>query len=491
MTGNSPQTKKTILIVDDETSFLDLLTSYLEEDYRVIAVKDGASAVKRAAAEPVPDLVLLDIVMPEMDGYQVCQKLQQDPQTCDIPVIFSTSVEDEHQEARGFSLGAVDYVTKPFSSAVIKARIETHLKLHDAQNTLRRHNLKLASEVERQTEQTATAYEHLRHQETKFHTLVSNIPGAVYRCALDENWTMEFISDEIEAISGYPAENFINNRVRSFASIIHPDDAEVVDSVVKEAVAERRPYNMEYRILDSDGQPLWVYEQGRAVFDDGTPLWLDGVIFDISQQKTADKALSDAREQLHDNLLQTIQALGNLLDKRDPYTAGHQQRVSELAVAIAREMGLDEEIQEGIRMGGSIHDIGKIHIPAELLNRPGKLSEHEFQMVKSHPEVGYEIINAVDLPWPVADMIHQHHERLDGSGYPRGLKGDEIILEARILAVADVVEAIASHRPYRPAREIEVALEEIRCNSGTLYDPEVVDTCLRLFSTKAFTWETG
>ncbi|MET0101804.1 MAG: HD domain-containing phosphohydrolase [Sedimenticola sp.] len=488
MTGNLPQKKKTILIVDDETSFLDLLTSYLEDDYRIIAVKNGASAVKRATGDPAPDLILLDIVMPEMDGYQVCQKLQQNPQTHDIPVIFSTSVEDEHQEARGFSLGAVDYVTKPFSAAVIKARIETHLKLHDAQITLKRHNLKLTSEVERQTEQTTTAYEHLRRQEAKFHALVSNIPGAVYRCALDENWTIEFISDEIETLSGYPVDDFIDNRVRSYASIIHPEDTGQVDSVVREAVAERRAYILEYRIIKSDGQPLWVYEQGRAVYDDGTPLWLDGVIFDISQQKAADKALSDAREQLHDNLLQTIQALGNLLDKRDPYTAGHQQRVSELAVAIAREMGLDKEVLEGIRMGGAIHDIGKIHIPAEILNRPGKLSEHELEMVKSHPEVGYEIIKAVDLPWPVADMIQQHHERLDGSGYPRGLKGDEIILEARIMAVADVVEAIASHRPYRPALGMEVALEEIRNNSGTLYDSEVVDICLRLFSTKVFTW---
>jgi len=180
-------------------------------------------------------------------------------------------------------------------------------------------------------------------------------------------------------------------------------------------------------------------------------------------------------------LLQTIEAVALTVEKRDPYTAGHQQRVAALAVAIAEEMGLDGQRIEGIRIGGLIHDIGKITVPAEYLARPGALSEAEFLVIRAHPEVGYEIMKGVESPWPLSLMILQHHERLDGSGYPQGLEGDGILLEARILAVADVVEAMASHRPYRPALGLEPALDEIQAGRGTRFDARVVDACLRLF----------
>jgi PAS domain S-box-containing protein/putative nucleotidyltransferase with HDIG domain len=191
---------------------------------------------------------------------------------------------------------------------------------------------------------------------------------------------------------------------------------------------------------------------------------------------------------LKEALTSAIRAIALTVEKRDPYTAGHQNRVADLAAAMAGELGFDVDRIEGLRLGGMIHDIGKIYIPAEILNRPGRLSEHEFEMIKSHPEVGYDIIKDVVFPWPVADIVLQHHERLDGSGYPGGLKGDEIILEARILAVADVVEAITAHRPYRAALGIEVALDEITKHRGVFYDPAVVDVCLALFREKGFAW---
>lgn len=182
----------------------------------------------------------------------------------------------------------------------------------------------------------------------------------------------------------------------------------------------------------------------------------------------------------------TIRAIALTVEKRDPYTAGHQQKVAELCVVIGRELGLDENRIEGLRLGATIHDIGKVYIPTEILNRPGKLTHPEFEMIKTHPQVGYDIIKDVKFPWPVANMILQHHERLDGSGYPQGLKGDEILLESRILAVADVVEAMSSHRPYRPSVGLEPALEEITRHRGALYDSAVVDACLRLFKEKEF-----
>ena len=191
-------------------------------------------------------------------------------------------------------------------------------------------------------------------------------------------------------------------------------------------------------------------------------------------------------ERLKEALIGTIRAIALTVEKRDPYTAGHQSRVADLAAAIAQEMGLDADRIEGMKLGAMIHDIGKIYVPAEILNRPGRLSVHEFGMIKTHPEVGYDIIKDVKFPWPVALMVLQHHERMDGSGYPKGLKGEEIILEARILAVADVVEAITAHRPYRPALGFDVALAEIEAKRGQLYDPNVVDACLRLFREKGY-----
>lgn len=191
-------------------------------------------------------------------------------------------------------------------------------------------------------------------------------------------------------------------------------------------------------------------------------------------------------ERLKEALIGTIRAIALTVEKRDPYTAGHQSRVADLAAAIAGEMVLDADHIEGMKLGAMIHDIGKIYVPAEILNRPGQLSVHEFGMIKTHPEVGYDIIKDVKFPWPVALMVLQHHERMDGSGYPKGLKGEEIILEARILAVADVMEAITAHRPYRPALGFDVALAEIEARRGQLYDPNVVDACLRLFREKGY-----
>lgn len=191
-------------------------------------------------------------------------------------------------------------------------------------------------------------------------------------------------------------------------------------------------------------------------------------------------------EQLRDNMEDTIAAIATTLEMRDPYTAGHERRVAALAAAIAREMGFDEERAQGIHFGALIHDVGKIGIPAEILSKPRRLTPVEFELIKEHAQSGYDILKGIRFPWPVATMVLQHHERLDGSGYPNGARGDEILLESRILAVADVVEAMSSHRPYRPAVGLELALEHLRNTRGTQFDPDVVDACLRLFHSGAF-----
>jgi len=202
-----------------------------------------------------------------------------------------------------------------------------------------------------------------------------------------------------------------------------------------------------------------------------------GIASDITERKKFIEERVNATLKIRNSHVQSINAIASLVEVRDPYTAGHQRRVAEISAAIARKMGLDEDRIHGIELGAQVHDIGKIHVPAEILNRSGILTAPEFELIKSHPVVGYEILKAVDFPWPIAHMVRQHHERLDGSGYPDGLRGNSIILEARILAVADVIDAITSHRPYRPRREHNEAIEEINRKQGILYDPYVVDAC--------------
>jgi HD-GYP domain-containing protein (c-di-GMP phosphodiesterase class II) len=200
--------------------------------------------------------------------------------------------------------------------------------------------------------------------------------------------------------------------------------------------------------------------------------------------------LYHSRERLRKNMGAIIQAMSTTIEKRDPYTAGHQRRVAKLCRAIATQMGFSWEAVQGLRMAAAIHDLGKIHVPAGILNKPGPMSEHEIAIIRMHPRTAHDILKGIQFPWPLAETIYQHHERLDGSGYPRQLKGDEILLEARILAVADVVESMVSFRPYRPEMDLNEAIEELRSHRGTLYDARVVDICIALITEKGFDFKT-
>jgi HD-GYP domain-containing protein (c-di-GMP phosphodiesterase class II) len=207
---------------------------------------------------------------------------------------------------------------------------------------------------------------------------------------------------------------------------------------------------------------------------------------DITERKETEDRIRVTLGSLRSALGGIIQVLSTTTEKRDPYTAGHQKRVADLAEAVGLRMGLPMERVEGLRLAGTIHDIGKVAVPAEILSKPSRLTETEYKLIQIHPQVGYDIVKDVDFSWPIAEMILQHHERLDGSGYPKGLKDGEILLEASILAVSDVIEAMASFRPYRAALGIESALEEIERYSGIRYDPDVVAACLALFKEKKF-----
>jgi PAS domain S-box-containing protein len=224
--------------------------------------------------------------------------------------------------------------------------------------------------------------------------------------------------------------------------------------------------------------------------EEGKLVGIVETITDVSILKQTQQELFESRERLRKAMGGIIQAMSLTIEKRDPYTAGHQRRVAKLCRAIGTELGLDWERIQGLRMAAAIHDLGKIHVPAAILNKPGKLSGHELGIIRQHPQTAYEILKGIDFPWPLAEAIYQHHERLDGSGYPRGLKGDEIILEARILAVADLIESMSSFRPYRQQLGMEKAIAELRNKSGILYDSEVAKICLELFTLHGFNFKT-
>jgi PAS domain S-box-containing protein len=261
---------------------------------------------------------------------------------------------------------------------------------------------------------------------------------------------------------------------------------------------DREVLDGESGALDIPEEPILTAKKGQRLLHtrkvcirgaDGATKYLLGISEDITERKRTEDELRQTLESLRKAVGTTIQVMVSAVETRDPYTAGHQVRSADIARAIATEMGFSQEKIEGIRMAGSIHDIGKLSIPAEILSKPAKLSEIEYSLIKEHARTGFEILKDVESPWPLAQIIYQHHERMNGSGYPRNLKGGEILMEARILSVADVVEAIASHRPYRPALGLDKALEEIEKNKGTLYDADVVDACLKLFREKGFKLE--
>ena len=244
--------------------------------------------------------------------------------------------------------------------------------------------------------------------------------------------------------------------------------------------------------MKRNGERIWVSWTNKAILDDYGQVI---EILCIGNEKTAlqkEEERIDHQQKLEmikKSLEETTISLSAPMEQKIPYTAGHQKRVSELAGAIAREIDLPEKQQDRLRISALLHDIGMMHIPYEILTKPTKLAEVEFLMIKVHPQVGYAILKGMEFPWPVAEIVLQHHERLDGSGYPKGLSGWDILLPARILAVADVVEAMASPRPYRPARGIEAAMKELTENKGILYEEGVVDACVKLFTAKGFQFE--
>lgn len=321
------------------------------------------------------------------------------------------------------------------------------------------------------------AMEALRRHSDTLKTLLDATPESVL--LLDLQGTI-LAGNEVAALRlELSIEELVGSCIFNFLS---SEAAALKKAHLEEVLRSSKPLSFEYSqagryydtrchpILDTKGQV-----SGFAILS-----------VDITEHKDSIRKIRTNQRKFKKALYGTVSALASALEKRDSYTAGHQKRVTQLSCAISQEMKLPKDRTEGLNVAATLHDIGKITTPAEILSKPTVLTEHEMALVRDHARASYDILKKVDFTWPVSQIILQHHERLDGSGYPSGCKGEEILLEARILAVADVVEAMASHRPYRPALGIEKALEEINRHKGILYDPDVVEACIRLFSQKDF-----
>ncbi|MEA2021419.1 MAG: response regulator [Candidatus Caldatribacteriota bacterium] len=337
-----------ILAIDDKLDNLISIKALLNNTItgcEIITAQSGKEGIEKAIKE-LPDTILLDIYMPKMDGYEVCEKLKANSGTKHIPVIMITAVRtDSKSRVKGLETGADAYISKPIVANELASQVKVMLRIKKAEDKLRSEKDILEEMVQKRTEK------------------------------------------------------------------------------------------------------LRKTQEG------------------------------------------TILTIARIIGIKDPYTSGHQERVSQLATAIAEEMNLSKEKVEGIKISSLVHDIGKIDIPTEILSRPGKITDIEFSLIQKHATTGYKILKEIDYTWPIAEIVYQHHENLDGTGYPQGLKDGDILIEAQIVRVADVIEAMSSHRPYRPALGIEKALEEISKNKGILYNIEVVDTCLKLFQDKKFKFQ--
>ncbi|MEA3508410.1 MAG: response regulator [Synergistota bacterium] len=341
-----------ILAVDDRKDNLLTMEAVLGDilpDASILTARSGTEGLQEAV-EKKPDVILLDLGMPGMDGYEVSRRLRENPETRSIPIIAVTALDTSvGNKVRALDAGADAFLVKPIDETELLAQLRVMLRIREAEATLQK-------------------------------------------------------------------------------------EKSVLEDKVRERTSE-------------------LEESYRAI---------------------------------EQTLEETVYVLAKTVESRDPYTSGHQKRVAELGLAMARKMGFSDFGQKSVYMSGLIHDIGKIQIPSEILSKPGKINDAELAIIREHPTTGHGILKTIQFPWPVADIVKQHHERMNGSGYPLGLKGDDMLLESRIIAVADVVEAMSSHRPYRAALGLEEALAEVSNRSGDLYDPDAVQSCLELFEKDRF-----
>lgn len=456
--------KGRILVVEDEAIVALGIQASLERlDYEVVGrASTGAQALALVETSR-PDLVLMDVMLPDgMDGIDAAMEVHE---RFHVPVVYLSAITDEATLDRAKRTDPFGYVTKPFKD----------------------HELALAIELALYKSRTESQ---LLENERLLSTTLGSLAEAVV--STDTQGRVSYLNPAAEALLGLDPEVALGREITDLFSILEPDTRLPVTSL-EEICSPTGPHPLceDMVLVTPSGLEVPVGLSVSPIFGArGNFVGRVLVLRNVALRKQAEMELLTSMQALGTAFRQTVRALASMAEKRDPYTAGHQQRVARLACAIGGRLGLPQETLEGLEVSGILHDVGKVYVPAEILAKPARLSHMEMGIMKSHSEVGFEILREVNFPWPVARTVLEHHERLDGSGYPGGLKGMEISREARILAVADVVEAMSSHRPYRAALGLDRALEEIRAGRDLIYDPEAVDACLDLMS-GGFSFEDG
>jgi PAS domain S-box-containing protein/putative nucleotidyltransferase with HDIG domain len=456
--------KKTkILVVEDESIVArDIRNMLVGLGYEVTAVVPGAKTAVQKAQETHPDIVLMDVMLQgEITGVEAAEQIYT---KFNIPVVYLTAYADSTTVQQAKKTEPFGYIIKPFEERELQTTIEIALYKYKMQMEL-------------------------KDRERWLSTILKSIGDGVI--ATNKNGAVTFMNPLAETLTGWKMDQALDKSLSNVFRVMNqkPGKMQMI-SIKKILNGEESALADESILVSKNGKKTPIDPRLEPIKDDNGNISGAVLAFtDVTARKMAEDELKRSFEQQKIAMEGTVRAIAYTIETRDPYTAGHQRRVTQLAYTIGEEMGLPKDQIEGLRMSGELHDIGKIHVPAEILSKPGQISEAEYTIIKTHSQVGHDILKTIEFPWPVARIVLQHHERIDGSGYPFGLKGDKILLEAKILAVADVLEAMATHRPYRPALSVQESLDEITRNRGKLYDPEVVDICLRLFKEKRFKFE--
>ncbi len=461
----------TILIVEDNPADARLIRKLLKEapginfqDKYVINLAESMELLRHNNIS----VVLLDLNLPDCQGIDTLMALKNEH--LHTPIVVMTAPDDEKTTLEALKMGAQDYL--------VKGQIDGHILLRAIRYAIGR----------KQSEDAILKSKML------LQNVIDSTPDWIYakdpqhRFLLVNKTFAESQNVQPQDMIGRPDTDFFSeelccgNPVRGITGF-HVDDDEALSGKVL--------HNLDNFVTWGDGS-LHVYDTTKIpLYDEsGSSFAVLAYGRDITRRHKAENELAASYRALQKTLHDSIKAMARIVDLRDPYTAGHQLKVADLAGAIAREMGMDDAVVEHLIMASTVHDIGKMYIPADILTKPGRLSNLEWEIIKTHAQGGFDILSGIEFSGPVALTVLQHHERLDGSGYPNGLKDGQILPAAKILAVADVVEAMASHRPYRPSLGVEKALNEIERKKGRLYDPAVVDVCLGLFRDKAFSFNT-
>jgi len=452
-----------VLIVEDYEDDAELMVLQLREaGFDVYHNRvETAEQMRAALGAHAWDVVLSDFRVPGFGAAPALALLRESG--LDIPFITVSGMIGEESAVELMKAGAHDYVMKDHP-----ARLAPAVRREIGEARERR--------ARRQAE------EGLRAAEEQFRGLVEQSIAGIY---IIQDGKFVYVNRRFAEILGYDAASEVIGR-DPLSLVIEKDRAIVREYMRQRLEGEMRSVSYTYTAMRKDGTLIDVGVHGSRASHAGRPAVI-GLMQDISEKKRAEEEIQRYVAQLEKAFMSTVGVATTLSEMRDPYTAGHERRVAEIAVAIGKEFGFDDRRLEGLRVAGYLHDVGKMTIPSEILSKPGKLSAIEFQLIQGHAKASYDVLKDVEFPWPVANVALQHHERIDGSGYPQGLKGEEIMLEARIMAVADVVEAMSSHRPYRPGLGIDKALAEIERGRGILYDVQASDACLRLFREKGYT----